>query len=198
MIALGLLAVSMVAAQAPSARGVGHPRLADALLVDAAGPVAGTDPAEARYRPAELDPAAAFSIETAADGTRFLLVRYRAEGGEGIRLLLKRFSLPDGARVFIYDRQGRGEAVVHGPFTRLGPNGDGEFWTPPLSGPEAVLELQFGWPKSRFWTPNVSRISRPPSRKHGSTGCARWRSARSKRRGCAVPSSGAWCWSTRL
>lgn len=144
MIALGLLAVSMVAAQAPSARGVGHPRLADALLVDAAGPVAGTDPAEARYRPAELDPAAAFSIETAADGTRFLLVRYRAEGGEGIRLLLKRFSLPDGARVFIYDRQGRGEAVVHGPFTRLGPNGDGEFWTPPLSGPEAVLELQFG------------------------------------------------------
>lgn len=127
-----------------SARGVGHPRLADSLVVAAGGPVEGSEPDESRFEPAALDPAIAFAVETAEDGTRFLMIRYRAEGAEGLRLRLQRFSLPEDARVFLYDSQGRGEAVVFGPFTKLGPNADGEFWTPAISGPEAVLELQFG------------------------------------------------------
>lgn len=142
---LAVLAITLWGDDAKkTARGVGHPRLADSLLVKAAEPVEGSEPEEGRFQPAALDPAIAFAVETAEDGTRFLMIRYRSEGAGGIRLKLQRFSLPEDARVFLYDSQGRGEAVVFGPFTKLGPNGDGEFWTPAISGPEAVLELQFG------------------------------------------------------
>jgi V8-like Glu-specific endopeptidase len=55
-----------------------------------------------------------------------------------IRLHIKDMSLPAGAELFIYSRDGQ----AYGPYTGAGPNGTGEFWTATIFGTEAILQLQ--------------------------------------------------------
>ncbi len=81
----------------------------------------------------------------AADGTNFLLLRFRAEGADAVRLHFTDFHLPEGARVFLYAVSPEGAAgKVFGPYEASGPMQSGEFWSEAAPGREVVVELQSG------------------------------------------------------
>jgi len=63
---------------------------------------------------------------------------FSSENAGAIRLHLKNMSLPANAELFIYSRNGQ----AYGPYTGVGPNGTGEFWTETIFGSEAILQLQ--------------------------------------------------------
>ncbi len=62
-----------------------------------------------------------------------------SEGALSIRVRFTNMALPVGARLFVYSMKNRDD--VYGPYEENGPNGDGAFWTPPLEGDGAVVEL---------------------------------------------------------
>ena len=61
-----------------------------------------------------------------------------SEGARQMRLQFRAFSLPVGARVFVYSASDPN--VYFGPYEGRGPWGDGTFWTPPMSGEGVVIE----------------------------------------------------------
>ena len=56
----------------------------------------------------------------------------------GIRLHVEDMSLPEGAELYLYSRDGQ----AHGPYAGEGPNGTGEFWTATIFGPEAIIQVK--------------------------------------------------------
>ena len=62
----------------------------------------------------------------------------RSEGARYIRVLFKDFSLPAGARVFVYSKSDT-EAYA-GPYEGRGLWNDGTFWTPALRGDQLIIE----------------------------------------------------------
>jgi hypothetical protein len=63
----------------------------------------------------------------------------KADGAGAIRLHVTGLSLPRNAELFVYSRKGE----AFGPYTRTGPNRNGEFWTTALFGSEAILQVRF-------------------------------------------------------
>lgn len=62
----------------------------------------------------------------------------RSEGARYLRVLFKDFSLPAGARVFVYSKSA--PDAYAGPYDGRGLWNDGTFWTPALRGDELVIE----------------------------------------------------------
>lgn len=61
-----------------------------------------------------------------------------SEGARRLRVQFKDFSLPPGARVFVYSASD--PHFYLGPYEGRGPWGDGKFWTPSLPGDQVVIE----------------------------------------------------------
>jgi Tol biopolymer transport system component len=61
-------------------------------------------------------------------------------GAASMRLHFKDFSLPAGARAFVYS-SARPD-LYFGPYEGKGPWGDGVFWTPPVRGDQVIIEYQ--------------------------------------------------------
>lgn len=90
-----------------------------------------------RTLPSALNPltdSAKFSI---AEGDVHVMA-VRSDGARYMRVLFKDFSLPFGARVFVYSKSDR-EAYA-GPYEGRGLWNDGTFWTPALRGDEIIIE----------------------------------------------------------
>jgi hypothetical protein len=66
------------------------------------------------------------------------VAQVNSEGARSIRLHFERFSLPAGARVFVYCT-GNPDLYL-GPYEDRGPWSDGTFWTPALPGDQLVIE----------------------------------------------------------
>lgn len=62
-----------------------------------------------------------------------------ASDAAALRLRFVNFSLPNNAELYLYNEQG----VVVGPYTRRGPNGDGEFWSHTLRGSRITVQLSY-------------------------------------------------------
>jgi Tol biopolymer transport system component len=61
-------------------------------------------------------------------------------GAVAMRLHFQDFSIPAGARVFVYSSAN--SDVYFGPYEGKGPWGDGVFWTPPVRGDQVIIEYQ--------------------------------------------------------
>ena len=62
----------------------------------------------------------------------------RSEGARYLRVLFKDFSLPEGARVFVYSKSDTD--AYAGPYEGRGLGDNGTFWTPAIRGDEVVIE----------------------------------------------------------
>jgi hypothetical protein len=56
-----------------------------------------------------------------------------------LRVHFSNFSLPEGAALYVYNS----DDEAFGPYTGLGPNNDGDFWSNTVSGPIAYIQLRF-------------------------------------------------------
>jgi hypothetical protein len=61
-------------------------------------------------------------------------------GAAYVRLHFKDFSIPAGARVFVYSPDN--PDVYAGPYEGNGPWGNGVFWTPPVRGDQVIIEYR--------------------------------------------------------
>jgi len=61
-----------------------------------------------------------------------------APGATSLRVHIKELSLPDGSELWLYNRLGE----AFGPYTKIGPNNSGEFWTHTVAGSEALLQVR--------------------------------------------------------
>ena len=85
--------------------------------------------------------AAGLAERTQDGGFVWAAIVTSAETG-AIRLHIENLSLPDNAELYLYSLDGQ----AHGPYTGDGPNGTGEFWTPTIFGPEAILQVRVSSP----------------------------------------------------
>jgi V8-like Glu-specific endopeptidase len=72
------------------------------------------------------------------DGGWVWAMAIHAEGAGAVRLHLEDFSLPEGAELYVYTRDGE----AYGPYTGTGPDESGEFWATTVFGSEAILQLR--------------------------------------------------------
>lgn len=93
-----------------------------------------------------LKPLPALTAENTAghlrtdDGSAVLLLRFSSPGAAALRLHLANVHLPEGAAIYTYTLGGDANIVSSsGPFT-----GSGDFWTTPLRGDSAYLEVVWG------------------------------------------------------
>ena len=83
------------------------------------------------------------SIFESPDGS-FGVLRLEHEGAAGVRLLLDDVHIQEGVRIYVYGLDGNGNAVdVQGPYRAAGPLQSGDFWTNPVRGSVAVVEVQW-------------------------------------------------------
>lgn len=77
-------------------------------------------------------------MRTTADGGFVWTAAAESTGATALRVHLTNFNLPENAELYIYNTEGQ----AFGPYTGLGPNNDGDFWTNTVSGPVAYLQLR--------------------------------------------------------
>jgi hypothetical protein len=87
---------------------------------------------------ASITPDNAGTWTTLDDGSALWRLRLASPGATNLNLHLDRFSLPAGASLWLYDRDG---AMVQGPYTAGDRNSEGELWTAIVQGDEMVVEL---------------------------------------------------------
>ena len=90
-----------------------------------------------RTLPLALDPVNDSAEYSIAEG-RVEVASVVSEGARHVRLHFKNFSLPAGARVFVYSAAN--PDFFFGPYEGRGPWNDGTFWTPTLPGDQVVIE----------------------------------------------------------
>ncbi|RMH18533.1 MAG: serine protease, partial [Acidobacteria bacterium] len=88
--------------------------------------------------PVAITPWSHGAWERLANGRRLWRLRIASPGALSLNLGFSRFSLPAGARLYLYDPAGEHEI---GPFTQRDNDLHGQLWTPPLPSDELVLEL---------------------------------------------------------
>jgi len=74
----------------------------------------------------------------ATDGLTTWAMAIVADQGGAIRLHIENMSLPSGAELYVYNRNGE----AFGPYTGRGEDGTGDLWTTAVFGPEAILQLR--------------------------------------------------------
>ncbi len=77
-------------------------------------------------------------VRRTADGGAVWATTVRAEGAGAVRLHVQDLALPLNAELYVYSRNG----LAYGPYTGSGPDFTGDFWTPAVFGPEAVLQIR--------------------------------------------------------
>ena len=90
-----------------------------------------------RTLPFPLDPVTDSAEYSIAEGD-VEVASVVSEGARYVRLQFKNFSLPAGARVFVYSAAN--PDFFFGPYEGRGPWNDGTFWTPALPGDQVVIE----------------------------------------------------------
>jgi hypothetical protein len=80
-----------------------------------------------------------FKAVDASDGGKVWTMAVSAKGATALRLHITDFNLPEGAGLYIYNSKG----TAFGPYTNLGPNQDGEFWTNTVYGSLAYLQIHY-------------------------------------------------------
>lgn len=140
-----LLMAAVVAVPAQDLRGPDSGKLNSVPVYKAAGE--GRESAEGKVRTVEVNETELPAYETAPDGTSYSFFRVSSEGAAGLRLRFENVRLPEGARFFVYglDENGR-TTQIRGPFTNGGPFGDGSFWSLPVGGAEAIIEIHVNGP----------------------------------------------------
>jgi len=76
-------------------------------------------------------------LSSGGDYVRTLLIE--AEGATALRAHITNFNLPENAALYIYNTDG----TAFGPYTGLGPNQNGEFWTNTIFGSIAYVQLHY-------------------------------------------------------
>jgi hypothetical protein len=90
-------------------------------------------------RPLSLDPATqGVWFDLGADAGRALLLGIISEGAAQVRVQFTAADLPPGAKLFVRSMNDADDA--YGAFEGRGVLGNGEFWTPPVSGEGIVIE----------------------------------------------------------
>jgi astacin len=130
-------------AQSNEIKGPGTGRLQDVPLWKASGEAA-REGAEGSVRKLpELAEDALPGWEADDDGNSYLLLRVGGEGAAALRLHFEDFRAPEGAKVYVYGLDASGQVTnIRGPYTGAGALEAGGFWTLPLKGQEAVIEVQ--------------------------------------------------------
>lgn len=77
-------------------------------------------------------------MRTTADGGFVWTAAAESNNATALRVHLTDFNLPKNAELYIYNMEGQ----AFGPYTGLGPNNNGDFWTNTVSGPVAYLQLR--------------------------------------------------------
>jgi hypothetical protein len=113
----------------------------EAYLAEDAAQEASGVPAPLRFaarNETSITPDNAGTWEEMTDGSTLWRLRLASPGARNINLHLDRFSLPRGASLWLYNRDG---AMVQGPYTSADRNSEGELWTAIVPGDEIVVEL---------------------------------------------------------
>ncbi len=97
----------------------------------------------------KLDALKSASVYSLPDG-EVRIFSVVSDTAKQVRLFLTDVDIPAGGRLYIYSRENPEE--VFGPYTGRGLNDAGEFWTPPVRGESAVVEL---------FLPESVRLDRP-------------------------------------
>ncbi|MBX9601695.1 MAG: hypothetical protein K2X35_11840 [Bryobacteraceae bacterium] len=140
-----LLMAAVVAVPAQDLKGPESGKLSSAPLYKASGE--GRESAEGRVRSLDVNQTELPAYETAPDGTSYSFFRVASEGAAGLRLRFENVRLPEGARFFVYGIDENGRATqVRGPFVNGGPHGEGSFWSLPVGGAEAIIEIHVNGP----------------------------------------------------
>ena len=90
-----------------------------------------------RTLPSALNPLTDSAMYSIAEGN-VRVAAVRSEGAHYVRVQFKGFSLPAGARVFVYSTTD--PDAYAGPYEGRGPWDDGTLWTPALRGDQVVIE----------------------------------------------------------
>ena len=142
------LATKAARRQAPLANLYGHLR-ADTTKVKRLPPLKSADKAKkfekknlvqvglVRELPDPLNPLTDSATYAVIEG-EVRVAAIVSEGARRMRVQFKDFSLPPGARVFVYSAGDPNHYA--GPYEGRGPWGDGTFWTPSLPGDQIVIE----------------------------------------------------------
>ncbi|HEX3131210.1 MAG TPA: trypsin-like peptidase domain-containing protein [Thermoanaerobaculia bacterium] len=77
-------------------------------------------------------------LRRTADGGVVWAAVVRSEDAGAIRLHIQDLSLPRGAELHIYSRDGQ----AYGPYVGRGPNFDGDFWATAIFGNEAIVQVK--------------------------------------------------------
>lgn len=96
---------------------------------------------------------------TLDDGRVMYTLAVRSPGSKAIRVRLTGLDLAD-SKLLVYGLLD-GRPVLRGPFTKLGPQSDGEFWTPMLPGDTAYFEVVGDGPP-RFDVADIVHFDRSP------------------------------------
>ena len=76
-------------------------------------------------------------VRRTADGVVWAAV-VRSEEAGAIRLHVQDLSLPRGAELYVYSRDGQ----AYGPYSGTGPNFNGDFWATAIFGNEAIVQIK--------------------------------------------------------
>ncbi len=100
------------------------------------------------------------ALTTALAGEeRVWTLAVRSPGAHQIRLHISDFDVGQG-RMIVYST-GPAGLIVRGPYTRKGPERDGDFWTPSLPGDEVFIEIT-GTTEPRFEIVDIIHFDRNP------------------------------------
>jgi len=88
--------------------------------------------------PADFDLANSGTWEVLDEGSKLWRLRIRSPGARHLNLGFHRFDVPEGAKLWIYNKAGD---HVEGPYTRRHRSPRGQLWTPLIFGSEIVVEL---------------------------------------------------------
>jgi hypothetical protein len=113
----------------------------DAYLAEDARREASGVPAPLRFAArseTSISPETVGTWEELADGSSMWRLVITSPEAKNINLHFDRFSLPEGASLWLYDRNG---AMVQGPYTAADRNAIGELWTAIVPGDVMVVEL---------------------------------------------------------
>jgi lysyl endopeptidase len=79
------------------------------------------------------------------DGGYVWAVTVGSENAGGIRLHIDNLFLPNNAELYFYSDSGE----AYGPYTSMGPEDSGEFWTPSVFGRDGTLQIRFNGPVTK-------------------------------------------------
>ena len=86
------------------------------------------------------------------DGGYVWAVTIGSENAGGVRLHIENLFLPNNAELYFYSDSGE----AYGPYTSMGPEDSGEFWTPSVIGRDGTLQIRFNGPVTKNDLANVS------------------------------------------